>query len=624
MATTTPIRPSGPTAGPSQVDQEALATLELGQQAASAYGRPDLAGRLGDVALRISDPRVRVLVVGEFKQGKSSLVNGLVNAQVCPVDDDVATSVPTAVGYAEDASAVALFAPDGEEGEPRRQAIEIEEIAGHVSEAGNPANERNLWAVEVGIPRELLRDGLVLVDTPGVGGLGSAHSATTIGALPSADAVVLVSDASQEYTEPELAFLDMARELTPTVVCVLTKIDFYPAWRRIVDLDRQHLAERGIESPVIATSATLRRRALDRSDRELNVESGYPELVAIVRDGIVANANRIARGGVVHSVRAVSDQLAQRFQAERRMLVDPAQQEALLAELRSARERADQLRSEAARWQQTLGDGFADLSSDADHELRSRTRRILKQAEESTETSDPGEVWEQIEHWLYRAVTEEVAAHYAMVTTRSRELALQVAQHFADEQGIPDEVDVHAPLEILRSIDPATQVEADDRSVGAKALTAMRGSYGGMMMVGILGGVVGLGMINPASIGFGAVLGRRAMKDEEERALAQRRAKAKQACRAYVDEVSFVVSKDARDTLRRLQRTLRDTFTARAEELQRSTGEAVDAAQDALKSDGSERQRRLQDIDTELTRIRELTLRAESLLTPATTRTGGP
>ena len=606
-----------------QLDQAALDVLALSTQAADAYGRPDLAQRLGQVERRIRDPRVRVLVVGEFKQGKSSLVNALVNARICPVDDDVATSVPTAVGFAADPVATALHAPGDDGEEPRREPIDIDDIAGYVSESGNPANRRNLWAVEVGIPRALLQDGLVLVDTPGVGGLGSAHSATTIGALPSADAVVLVSDASQEYTEPELAFLDMARQLTPTVVCVLTKTDFYPAWRKIAELDREHLAERGIDAPVIATSAALRLRALETEDRDLNRESGYPELVARLREGIVGDATRLARRNVVHTVRAVCQQVSGRFDAQRRALSDPDQQAQLVAELTAARERADHLRGQAARWQQTLGDGFADLAADADHELRARTRQVLKQAEASIEGVDPGEVWEQLEQWLYRTTTEQVAAHYAFVTTRTHELAEAVAQHFADERGEPQHLDIQAPLEMLRQIDPATAVEADDRSTGDKALTAMKGSYGGMMMVGILGGVVGLGMINPVSLGFGAMLGKRALKDEQERLLKQRRVQAKQACRSYVDEVAFVVGKDARDTLRRIQRALRDAFTARAEELQRSTADAVQAAQQAVQADETERQARLRDVEAELQRLAQLQARAEALLAATPTGHGG-
>lgn len=603
------------------VDRAALDTVRLAIQASDAYGRGDLTQRLRHIERRLTDPHVRVLVVGEFKQGKSSLVNGLVNARVCPVDDDVATSVPTAVGYAPQPAAVAVRAPQQPDGPPVREEVDIDDIAEHVSELGNPGNVQQLWAFEVGIPRDLLRGGLVLVDTPGVGGLGSAHSATTIGALPSADAVVLVSDASQEFTEPELAFLDLARELTPTVLCVLTKTDFYPRWHTIVELNRGHLAKRGIDAPVLPTSAALRRLALDRGDRELNRESGYPALVAALRDGVLADVARLARRSAAHNVIAVTEQLVQPFEAARRLHADPSQSAELLAELEAARDRADALRNQAARWQQTLGDGFSDLAADAEHELRARTRRLAKQADDGIAGVDPGEVWEQIEQWLYRAVTEEIAAHYAMVTSRARELAAEVATHFADQQGDHAPVDLTAPIEMLRQIDPATRVEADDTGTGGKALTAMRGSYGGVMMVGMLGGVVGLGMINPVSLGFGAMLGRKALRDERDRALNQRRAQARQACRGYIDEVSFVVGKDARDTLRRLQRTLRDTFTTRAEELQRSTAGAVEAAQQALRSHESEHQAKLRDIDAELARLRDLTARAERLtMAPGGTR----
>ena len=72
---------------------------------AAETGRSDLAQRLEQTRARLLDPDVRVIVVGEFKQGKSKLINALVNAPACPVDDDIATSVPTSVGYGEEPSA---------------------------------------------------------------------------------------------------------------------------------------------------------------------------------------------------------------------------------------------------------------------------------------------------------------------------------------------------------------------------------------------------------------------------------------------------------------------------------------------------------------------------------------
>ena len=72
---------------------EAIQLVEVATKATTAYHRPDLTARLGRTKERLADPAVRVLVVGEFKQGKSQLVNSLVSAPVCPVDDDIATSV---------------------------------------------------------------------------------------------------------------------------------------------------------------------------------------------------------------------------------------------------------------------------------------------------------------------------------------------------------------------------------------------------------------------------------------------------------------------------------------------------------------------------------------------------
>ena len=76
------------------------------------------------------------------------------------------------------------------------------------------------------LDRRLLEAGLVIVDTPGVGGLGSAHATAALGALSVADAAVFLSDASQEYTRTEMAFLKQALDMCPHVTCVLTKIDF--------------------------------------------------------------------------------------------------------------------------------------------------------------------------------------------------------------------------------------------------------------------------------------------------------------------------------------------------------------------------------------------------------------
>src|ERR1700759_5796543 len=91
-------------AGGTAPQTPAIQAVELAVKAATAYQRPDLAARARQALQRLQNPRVRVLVVGEFKQGKSMLVNALLNAPICPIDDDISTSVPTVVRYAESPS----------------------------------------------------------------------------------------------------------------------------------------------------------------------------------------------------------------------------------------------------------------------------------------------------------------------------------------------------------------------------------------------------------------------------------------------------------------------------------------------------------------------------------------
>ena len=181
----------------------AIELVDVALKATTAYERPDLAARLGRTAERLADPDVRVLVVGEFKQGKSQLVNALVKAPGVPGRRRHRHRGAHRGAPRRDTPSVALVR------ERRRQrhagAHRGAARASWPSTSPRPATRATgpgCSYAEVGLPRKLLAGGLVLVDTPGVGGLGSAHGAATMSALPSADAVLLVSDAAQEYTAP--------------------------------------------------------------------------------------------------------------------------------------------------------------------------------------------------------------------------------------------------------------------------------------------------------------------------------------------------------------------------------------------------------------------------------------
>jgi len=592
----------------------AMELVDLALRAAGAYGRPDLAVRLEHTRSRLDDPNVRVLIVGEFKQGKSQLVNALINAPVCPVDDDLATAVPTAVKYAQAPAVTLVWEPgSGETRAPRRSEVPVAQLAQYVSEAGNPGNRQGLSRAEVGLPRNLLKDGLVLVDTPGVGGLGSSHGAATMATLPTADAVLLVSDASQEYTAPELEFVSTALRLCPNVAGVLTKTDLYPHWRRIADLDRGHLANAGIAAELFPVSSVLRLEAVRSEDAELNVESGFAALVTFLRTEVLARADELDRRSTSQDVLAVADQLGAGMRAELAAQRNPQQAGALVSELEIARGRAGALKDRSARWQHTLNDGVQDLTSDIEYDLRDRLRAIGREAEQLLEDGDPAEIWDQFGEWLEQQVATATSANFVWAGQRAEWLATRVAEHFAAEGD--------AVLPALRTgrSDLGGQVQRLERpeqerlSVGQKLYVGARGGYGGMLMIGLATTLAGFAMLNPLSIGAGLLFGAKTVREEQQRQRTKRKSDAKAAVRKHIDEVIFQVGKDSRDMLRQVQRQLRDHFTALAEELQTSVDTSVKAAQKAVSGDENVRNARIRDLEAELDRIAKLEDRARAL-----------
>ena len=601
--------------------------VDLALSTIAPYGRPDLEARLRQARARLLDDRIRVLVVGEFKQGKSMLVNALVSAPVCPVYDDVATAVPTVVQFAEDPVLTVVRQHDGADGpvEQRTTRSDVplpelsEAVAAHVSESHNPGNRQKLHHVEVGVPRHLLQAGLEIVDTPGVGGLNSVHGAATMSALPTADAVLLVSDASQEYTAPELEFLSRAVRLCPNVACVLTKTDLYPEWRRIAELDRGHLRTAGVDAELIAVSSQVRWQAVTTGDLDLNAESGFAELEEYLVRRVLGQAELLSRRSTVHDVLAVTDQICDSLRAERAARSDPARAQEIVRELTGAKGRAAALKERSARWQHTLNDGVTDLNADIDHDLRDRMREVTRLAEEEIDGGgDPTRTWEQLTTWVQQQVASAASANFVWATERARWLARQVATHFDDQREavLPAlRTEASAALGAVREMKVR---EGESFSFGQQALTGLRGGYIGVLMFGFIGTIVGLSLLNPFSIGAGLLLGGKTISDERRRVVTRRQAEAKTVVRRYVDDVTFQVGKDSRDMLRGVQRDLRDHFTDLAEQLTRSLKESLTATERSATASKEDRVRRIAEIDTELARLETLQARVGTLLPEAT------
>lgn len=588
-----------------------------GLQLVGTGDRADLRKRLDQALARLKDPSIRVIVVGEFKQGKSKLINALVNAPACPVDDDIATSVPTVVRYGEQASAAILVpkadADGNDESTVERQPIPIADLPAYVSEQGNPGNSKKLVAAEVYLPRKLLTGGLTVIDSPGVGGMGSSHTLTTLTALPTADAMLLVSDASQEYTEPELRFLRQAMRITPSVAGVLSKTDLYPEWRRVEEADRAHLGKVAADIPLFPVSSDLRLEASRLQDTELNAESGFPGLIAHLRNDIVGNSQRLQRRSVSQDLLSVTENLRLSLQTELEALENPEGTPRMIAELELARAEADDLRKRSARWQITLNDGISDLISDMEYDLRDRLRRIQREAENAIDQGDPGPSWSEFSKWLEECAAAAISDTFVWTSERSQFLAAQVAEHFAAEEVTLPVMQVSDSGDALDPVDVMPGMDDGRMNPMQKVLIGMRGSYGGVLMFGLLTGIFGMALINPLSVGAGLLLGRKAFREDKEARLKRRQAEAKALVRRQIDDVTFQVGKQLKDRLRLVQRSIRDHFTEIADEHHRSLTDSVTAAQKAATTYALEKDVRIREIKAELKKVDALHRAAESV-----------
>ncbi|WP_433734188.1 dynamin family protein [Nocardia sp. CA-129566] len=580
---------------------------------AQSADRQDLFGTLDAVRRRSADNSVRVAFVGLRQQGKSQLINALLGKEVCAVGDRRATSVVTVVRHAAEPAARLVIEKSADfETVP----LPLDELQSDLVNSPR-AQGRQVARAEIGVDVAALATGLALVDTPGVGGPGQRHAARVLNEVAQADAVVIVGDASQEFTEPEFRFVRQVIGLCPTAVIALTKVDLYPEWRRIADADRSHLANVGVDCRIIPMSSTLRNHALRLGDKELNAESGYPELFRFLSCEVLADIGTKRRVRMARDLESVAQHLTVPFEAELNALRDPAFHQRMRGELKAKKEISDARVKSAKSWQHVLNDGVTDLNSGIEHDLRERLRGIGKYIESELADGDPDKKWPVLTGWVQEQVSAAVGDNFVEAFRSAQALAERVAASFADDCV---SIDLPALNAICEGdlIGPELQVgELRDakNSLADKGLTALRGGYSGAMMIGMGATMLGAALMNPITIGAGVVLGVKAYQQDRAGRLARRRNEAQITLRKYLDDVSFQVHKLSRDRLRNVQRELRDHFRESADQALASLQGSMKAAQEAADLEVAEREKRAAEVEKKLAvlaRVRDIVTRLQA------------
>lgn len=159
---------------------------------------------LTEIEQRLSETaesQIKILVCGEFKRGKSSFVNAFLGRGICAVDQDICTSVVSVIKYGEKERVIRNY---GNLSDIQQEEIPFDKISNY--SVGSAEQVQNTLFLEIELPHDILKSGLSIIDTPGVGGLDPRHAFITTYFLPFTDVTLFMTDVNEPLTTTELDF----------------------------------------------------------------------------------------------------------------------------------------------------------------------------------------------------------------------------------------------------------------------------------------------------------------------------------------------------------------------------------------------------------------------------------
>jgi hypothetical protein len=427
-----------------KVQEQALRTLEL---VAIERGREALAAEARDARSALASRRFNVAVMGQFKRGKSTLINALLGREVLPADVAPVTTAITVVEHGPSERAMARF-DDG-----REEEVELGQVHLLVSEEENPGNRKRVRVVRIELPAPFLASGIRLVDTPGVGSVFANNAEVTHSFVRRIDVAIVVLGSDPPISGEELALVRSAAPGVGRMYFVLNKADLAAEQTRVKAeaFTRKVLAEAlGADpGPLLQTSALAALRS--GTDPGLaNLQDDLTELAA-------GCGVELALASAGRAVGHVAARLFQRIALERAALLAPTEElDRRIASFEDAMRDIDDLalaamaRTKAALsydWQKWEARKESFLA-DARRELVAALETNLGRTESGARPRLRGAAREharqltrrQVESWQQHAEGELRGLRESWITATSdgtNRLVDRVAQAASDAFGIP-------------------------------------------------------------------------------------------------------------------------------------------------------------------------------------------
>lgn len=272
------------------------------------------------LAAKLLDRSFNIVVVGEFKRGKSSLINALLGQAVLPTGVIPLTSVVTVLQFGTTCGCSVVF-DDG-----HIEPVSLDKLGEFVTERGNPKNARGVREAHVMLPAQCLMQSIRLIDTPGIGSLHTHNTELTYRYLPQADAVIFVASADQPMSRVELDFLIEVRRYAGKILCVLNKMDNLQGDERteshtfVAEAVSQAL---GLPVPVYPVSARAALQARETDDSTLLLDSGLTAFETALQQFLMDEGDVVWQRSLHRQLARVLSEASLAAQLELRALSSP-------------------------------------------------------------------------------------------------------------------------------------------------------------------------------------------------------------------------------------------------------------------------------------------------------------
>ena len=273
---------------------------------------------LADVARKLAENKFNLVVLGQFKRGKTTFINALLGEALLPSAILPLTSIVTILEYGVQRKVEVHFLNG------KARDIRPEEVRLYVTEKENPKNEKEVKFVRVVHPANILKKGIILVDTPGVGSLYESNTDVTYGFLPRVDAGVFLLTVDPPLSREEIAFLKDVYPHVERIFFVLNKVDYVDQEDidEVLDFSAGNLKEAlgSNHIPIYPLSAKMALNGRIQGDQALVGDSGIEVLERALEDFLLKEKGSI----VIHSlVRKVLSKLLFRVELEMKAATTP-------------------------------------------------------------------------------------------------------------------------------------------------------------------------------------------------------------------------------------------------------------------------------------------------------------